>query len=173
MAGPLHLDAHLGDSYLRLTALARRLIPGKLRPTVDEDDVVQEGFLRILRAWRKFARLDEGARARYARQVVRRIVLNLLRRSYHEECHIEVSAAIGALESSRGRLFEDEFVKKILDCAERLPVSQRDALNAVYVAGLLPKEAARNLGISRNALDQRMHNGMKRLRRQLQFSRVH
>lgn len=61
--------------------------------------------------------------------------------------------------------WEDEFdVAKLL---ETLPSRQRDVLELVYLKGLGPEQIAVRLGVKRNAVDQALHNGHRKLAERL------
>ena len=48
-----------------------------------------------------------------------------------------------------------------------LPQRQREVLELVYLEGLGPEQVAARLGVKRNAVDQALHNGHRRLAERL------
>ena len=52
----------------------------------------------------------------------------------------------------------------LADLFEQLPPAQRDACHLYFLEGLDPLTIAERLGKQRNAVDQALHNGKKRLK---------
>ena len=66
--------------------------------------------------------------------------------------------------SSRDEPFEQVEAGLILRAMVELPERTRAVCEAVFVGGLTPEAAAAQLGMERNAVDQALHRGRKRLR---------
>ena len=166
MPEPQSRILQIQDSCMDLTTLARQLLPKVLRRTIDENDVVQEAVLRILKSWKLFSTLDEPARHDYTRKTVRRLVFNFLRRSRIEERVLRRISGVG-----RDSLLDlptlSESRPRLIDYIDRLPSGQREAIKLVFAEGLTPRQAALTLCTTRNALDQRIHKGIQALRRML------
>ena len=61
--------------------------------------------------------------------------------------------------------WEDEF--DVATMLADLPQRQREVLELVYLEGLGPEQVAARLGVKRNAVDQALHNGHRKLAERL------
>jgi RNA polymerase sigma-70 factor (ECF subfamily) len=134
----------------------------RLRDREAADEVSQRVFLRLLRE------LRAGKQYVVPFRVVVWKVVDFTCRGYEwgtrhdgalptDEWDPEAPNALAA--------WEDEYdVAKML---ADLPERQREVLELVYLEGLGPQQVAARLGVKRNAVDQALHNGHRKLAERL------
>jgi RNA polymerase sigma factor (sigma-70 family) len=141
--------------------LVREWTLARLRDREAADEVSQRVFVRLLRE------LRAGARYPVPFRVVVWKVVQWTCRGYEwtakqdgplpEEWDPEAPDAFAG--------WEDEFdVARML---ADLPARQREVLELVYLEGLGPEQIAAKLDMTRNAVDQALHNGHRRLAERL------
>jgi len=133
----------------------------RLRDREAADEVSQRVFLRLLRE------LRAGKRYLVPFRVVVWKVVEFACRGYEwgtrrdgalpEEWDPEAPDAFAG--------WEDAFdVARLLAA---LPPRQREVLELIYLEGLGPEQIAARLGVKRNAVDQALHNGHRKLAEQI------
>lgn len=133
----------------------------RLRDREAADEVSQRVFLRLLRE------LRAGKRYVVPFRVVVWKVVDFMCRGYEwsarregtlpEEWDPEAPDAFTAWED------ECDVAKMLAD----LPQRQREVLELVYLEGMGPEQIAARLGVKRNAVDQALHNGHRKLAERL------
>jgi RNA polymerase sigma-70 factor (ECF subfamily) len=140
------------------------------------EDVVQEILILIHRArhtWRADRPFDPWlwAIARNAStDALRRQARERSRRDHTADALDEGAIATGASaaaqgsSSPEGRLAAREVSPALVEALARLPASQREAVELLYVQQLSVAEAAARAGVSTSALKVRAHRGSRALR---------
>lgn len=152
-----------GAHYRSLVRLAMLL----LRDTEAAEDVVQDAFVAMHRAWRRLR--DPEHALPYLRQAVMNRARSALRRRKVEIKYAPnpvpdaPSAEHGALDS-----LERDAVLAALD---RLPVRQREALVLRYYSDLSEAQIAEAMGVSRGAVKSHTSRAMHALRTVLEDGR--
>ena len=125
----------------------------------DADDIVQEAFLRMLRA--DLAVRDEEQLRRYLYRVASNLMVDRWRRSRHEEGEDMMPEA----SSPRPRYEDDAAVAKIF---EELKPRERALLWLAYVEGESHEEIASSLGVGRRGVRVMLFRAKRHLRDLLQ-----
>ncbi len=142
----------------------RSLVRALLRGSDDVDDVVQETWLRAIGRPPR----EKSSAGAFLRQVARRVVIDRHRAERARERREEAAARRVGSEPSAA-----ETVERLQACAlvsqavAELPVGLRDAVVLRHVQGLDVAAVATRLGISGDAVRQRVHRGLQELRRRL------
>ena len=169
----LHLLITRGD----LLEHARSLLRG-MPPTLDEEDLLQDTYLTLLRLRRRGGRrpaLDVAEFLTHARAVLGNVVRNArrseLRRrrslggAFSEAPHPgEVFSLAASGASPPAALLARESQWRVRRAVEKLRRPHRHALNLVYLHDTPLWLAASILGITRSALQKRLSAGLKALR---------
>ena len=133
-----------------------------------ERRVAHEDILRLYLERAAGAGLVSFARAEWAWvQMTNREALDNYLRSLDPA---QLEGVIASLE-----VFEDQFRREhvvpttivLLNLLPDLPERQREVLELVYLEGLGPEQVAARLGVKRNAVDQALHNGHRKLAERL------
>lgn len=170
-------ESLLGSLLPVLRAFVRRRGVG----ASEVEDVVQEILLLIHRArhtWRADRPFDPWMWA-----IARNASTDALRRQTRERSRrdrapdpigeapnvIEALAAVGRSRNPEQQLTADELTPNLVEALSRLPASQRQALELLYLEQLSVAEAAARAGVSRSALKVRAHRGSRALRAALRI----
>jgi RNA polymerase sigma-70 factor (ECF subfamily) len=152
------LDRTLGAMDL-VYNIARRLTPRR----EDAEDLVQETYLRALRAW------NEGRRPDRPEPWLATICLNLGRSEYRRRVHRPLEVDIDAFDVAGPA---DQLESAVLADLDRravhaslwaLPAEQRIAIALVDLAGLSTREAAHVMGTPKGTVLSRLHRGRRSL----------
>lgn len=151
----------------RVARLAHRLLGWP----DDVDDVVQEVFLAAWRHRKKFRGKDE---ARALDSWLNTITVNrcrtLRRRRLARWSRLKESQAqrsSKADQAADAKALVDDRSALVRDAVRRLPVRDREVLVLHYLEQTPIAELGQMLGLSRNAVDVRLHRARNRLRQQL------
>jgi RNA polymerase sigma-70 factor (ECF subfamily) len=171
--------------YLRL--LARLQLPPLLRGQVDPSDVVQETLLRAHQHVGQFRGSSEAELAGW----LRRILLNHLaealrklgaaRRNGRPERSLELALEQSSvrleawLESDHSspseRASRHEEMLRLAEALERLPPTQRTAVELKHLQGCSVEAVASEMGLSKAAVGGLLRRGMKALRERMEEPR--
>ncbi len=139
----------------------RELCLVRLRDREAADEAAQQVFLRLLNELRSGRTYPVPFRV-----VVWKVVEWTLRGLYpaaKSDATLPDDWDPAAPDAYEGWEDEHDFGRLIAD----LPDRQREALDLVHREGLSPAQAAERLGITRNAVDQALHNGHRKLAEKL------
>lgn len=145
-----------------------RIAFGRLHNPQDAEDAVSECFLRILNKSANIFEVSPNKRAAFLNILIRNVCAQAFNRSVKEktvsvddENVPEPADAINLEDEVIGRIEHDKLVKFIA----QLPPKTRDALVLRSVMGVSSREAAEQLGITENALRQRIFEARKAIKR--------
>jgi RNA polymerase sigma-70 factor (sigma-E family) len=130
------------------------------------EDVVQESFAKVQRAW---PRIDPDRAAAYLRTTAFNGARSLLRRRVVAERFRPERAVTTAGADDGVVLAEDQ--RAVVAALRRLPVRQRECVVLRYYADLREHEIAATLGVSRNSVKTHLRRGMAALARELEDRR--
>ncbi|MCG8652037.1 MAG: sigma-70 family RNA polymerase sigma factor [Pirellulales bacterium] len=169
------------EPYLRM--LARTQMRQAYQAKVGASDMVQQAMLQAVQGLDGFRGATEAEFRGWLRQILARHLCHLDRDLHRDKRDIrrEQSMEQKLAQSSmrlEGLLAGDgptpsqnvaigENVLKVADAVQRLPESQRDAVQLHYLEGLKLSEVAEQLDKSTGAVAGLLHRGMKTLRQQL------
>ena len=134
----------------------------------DVEDVVQESYLRMLKA--RAAQPIQSAKA-FLFQVARHVTLDLMRRG--KASPIEAVGDLSALrvmEDKRGVAESVSMKEKVQVLAQALitlPPACREVVMLRKLKGLSRKETASRLGIAEKTVDEQLARGLKKLEQHL------
>jgi RNA polymerase sigma-70 factor (ECF subfamily) len=148
-------EAAFAAFYARFVSGLRAYVYRVVSNADDADDIVQESFLRILRA--RVAVDDEEHFRRYLYRVASNLIVDRWRRSTHEERQEMTHDPA----SPRPHYEEDATVAKIF--AELKP-RERALLWLAYVEGESHEEIASSLGVGRRGVKVMLFRARRRLR---------
>jgi RNA polymerase sigma-70 factor, ECF subfamily len=166
-----------------LALLARLQLDHRLQGKVDLSGVVQQTLLEAYQAFDQFRAWDEARKAAWLRKALAHNLADEVRklrtagRDVARELPLEV-----ALERSSARLeawladqtspslqaMRNEQLLRMAETLERLPPSQRTAVELRYLRDLPVKEVARLMGRGDGAVGALLVRGLKKLRALLQ-----
>lgn len=168
--------------YLRL--LARLQLHRRLQAKVDASDVVQQTLLQAHQAQAGFRGTTDAERAAWLRQILARNLAHLVRdfgrdkrdcsREQSLQASVDQSSArleafLASNESSpSGRAARNEELLRLAAALERIPESQRQAVELHYWGGCTASEIAHTMGRTAPAVAGLLHRGLAALRRELQ-----
>ena len=132
-----------------------------LRDQDAADEASQRVFLRLL------AELRRGKRYRVPFRVVVWMVTKWTLRSFYPAAKHDATLPEGCDPDAPDAYAEWEHTHDLDLLLADLPARQRQVLDLAYREGLAPAQIAERLGIKRNAVDQALHNGHKRLAEKL------
>jgi len=144
--------------------MLRAWLRGSFPRKCELDDVVQESFLRVLRA-----RTAEPIRSTKAFlfRVARNVVIDLLRRNRNSP--VEAVADLASLPAvdDRPTAFEcltaDERLQLLADAIAALPPRGRELMLLCKIHGVTHHEAANRLGLAPKTVDEHISRGLKQL----------
>ncbi len=144
--------------------LERRMGPAARRLS-EVEDLVQNALLDLHRRLERFpADLAEGEFAAYALQIARWRLADLVRRPGPVEGASKGPAEAKAPRERTGVVTREDERRFCREQLDRLPESDRLPLEAFHLRGLTVAEIAAELGLSREAVKQRLVRGRRRLR---------
>ena len=143
-------------------ALLRNYLRGVFPAVRDVDDVVQESYLRILRA--RAAQPIASAKA-FLFQVARRLALDRVRRERHD--FVADFKDADQVLSPRSVTLDDpaanaERIRLLADAIERLPERCREVFILRKLNNVSQKETAARLGLSERTVEVQVSRGMRR-----------
>jgi len=151
----------------RVSRLAHRLLGWP----DDVDDVVQEVFLAAWRHRRKFRNKDKpNALGAWLNTITVNRCRTLRRRQLARWSRLKESQAQRSPPTDTAadaKALVDERSAVVRDAVRRLPVRDREVLVLHYLEQTPIAELGRMLGLSRSAVDVRLHRARNRLRQQL------
>ena len=172
--------------YLRV--LARIGLDPRLRPKVDESDVVQQSLLEAHRDWDQFRGTTPAERFAWLRQILARNLSNLLRDYTRAKRDVNRERGPDPAEMSSMRLErwlaadqttpgtaavrEEEAVRVAL-ALTMLPDAQREAVVLRHWHGYSVAEIADELGTTVDAVTGLLYRGLKALRARLRDGEDH
>jgi RNA polymerase sigma-70 factor (ECF subfamily) len=176
---PEHLERY--RAYLRL--LARLQFDARMRPRLDESDIVQQTFLQAHQALAEFRGTTEGELAAWLRQILARTLAHALRdqaracRDHARERSLE-AALQGSSARLEGWLQDDqsspsqradrnEQLLRLATVLADLPEPQREALVLHYWQGWTTGQIAQHLDRTPTAVAGLLKRGLQALRDQL------
>ncbi len=128
------------------------------------DDVVQESYLRILKA--RAGQPLASAKA-FLFRVARNIMLDFLRRSHVSPIKLVGDLGLLYVLGDRPGVAEsvnmDEKVRLLVQCVATLPPRCRKVMMLRKFKSLSQREVAAQLGISEKTVDEHLRRGLKRL----------
>lgn len=131
-------------------------------------DAVQEGFIRLVREWRKISTYDDPVAWVY------RVALNLVRDHHRSLGRLarlllrlgrEAALEGGAAEENNGAPLSATAVG---DALRALPTKQREAVALCCVGDLTRRAAAEVMGVSEGSLSQHLHRAKEALRARME-----
>jgi RNA polymerase sigma-70 factor (ECF subfamily) len=148
-------------------ACAPRLHPylvGRLGSRADADDVLQETFIRIARAGRKLAGVDNLLA--YAFTIARNEAARLLARRFRESDHrsFHPQAADLFCEAASDDLEAREMAEALAAALARLPSEQREIVELKSYAQLTLREIAAITGLPQGTVATRYRTALANLR---------
>jgi RNA polymerase sigma-70 factor (ECF subfamily) len=181
--------AALGDllelyrNYLEL--LARLQIGRRLQGKVDAADVVQDVFLKAHAGFREFRGSTEVELLAWLRQILARLLVDLMRRYYGaqgRDVRLERDLAVELDRSSRFldqallagqsspsvRAVRREQAVLLADALNRLPAAYREVLILHHLEEFSFPEVARRMGRTVDSVEKLWARGLARLRRALE-----
>lgn len=163
-----------GEAYERYSDELFRHCAMRLSDRERALELTQEAFVR---AWQYIQR---GEEVRELRPFLYRTLRNLIIDEYRKYKSVSLEAMAGEEDESAEYLLPpdetntletaiDRFDGKLaLERLQELQENYRDVLLLRYVDGLSPKEIAKEIGESENAVSVRIHRGLKKLRELLE-----
>lgn len=149
-------------------------VKSRLKSTAQTEDVVQEIWLRVFRAYPSY--YEEGR----LRSWLMRIAQNTLRSYYTQSARtywVSLDADSEEEDSlyaylSAGKTPEEEYLQKeliaeVMRAVSALPEYQRQVITYRFFEGLSVKETAQRMGIPTGSVKSRSHYAVDRLRRQM------
>ena len=130
------------------------------------EDVVQEAFARVQRAW---PGVDPDRASAYLRSTAFNLARSGLRRRAVAGRYRPDRAAPGAGADDRVVLADDQ--RAVIDALRRLPVRQRECVTLRYYLDLTDADIGATLGISRNSVKTHLRRGLAALARTLEDHR--
>jgi RNA polymerase sigma-70 factor (sigma-E family) len=130
------------------------------------EDIVQEAFARVQRAW---PRVDPDKAPAYLRSTAFNLARSGLRRGVVAARYRPLREAGGPTSDDRVVLADDQ--RAVIEALRRLPVRQRECLTLRYYAELSEREIGQTLGISPNSVKTHLRRGMAALGRELESRR--
>lgn len=144
-----------------------RIAFSKLHNQQDAEDAVSECFLRILNKSANIFEVSPNKRAAFLNILIRNVCAQMFNRSVREnavsvddENTPEIADKVNLEDEVIGKIEHDRLVEFI----SRLPPKTRDALVLRSVMGVSAHEAAEQLGITENALRQRIFEARKAIK---------
>jgi RNA polymerase sigma factor (sigma-70 family) len=119
-------------------------------PSIEFDDLVQEGNLGLLRAAEMYDRARGVAFAAYAKRRVRGAILDSNRRRHYRNathCPIEDAPEISEKPDVDQRIDEARLARTVNKVVEILPPRERGIIQRYYLAGHTSKEIAQEIGM--------------------------
>ncbi len=157
------LTAHLGAIRSQVRRVAR---------DCDEaDELTQECVARLLEKERLYHR--KGPFSHWVSVVVRRFALNRLRKQKTwERKKVEVTSMDAFAEQDRDRKYSEDDVRTILQQFVHLTPAQRDVLRMRYLEDMSQKDIADRLGVTPQAVSQRVQGAVRRLRDRARYAKL-
>lgn len=144
-----------------------RIAFGKLHNPQDAEDAVSECFFRILNKSANVFEVAPNKRAAFLNILIRNVCAQMFNKSLKEntisvddENTPEIADEINLEDEVIGKIGYDRLVEFI----SQLPSKTRDALVLRSVMGVSSREAAQQLGITENALRQRIFEARKAIK---------
>ena len=128
------------------------------------EDVVQEAFVRMYRAWDRLR--DVSAAAPYLRSIVLNLARSGLRRKLVANRRGRSVVADAASAEEDALIHEDQ--RSVLNALHSLPRRQRECLTLRYYQGLSEAEIAEGLGISAGSVKSHSSRGIAALAAKLE-----
>ena len=152
----------VADELLAQTEWIRGLARSLVGPE-DAEDLVQDTWVATLPAGR-----PAGADLRaWVSTIARNLARNRFRARGRREARERATARPLRAPDTTDLVDRAELLKRIVDLLLALPELQREAVSLRYVEGLRPVDIARRLGVSDSTVRTRIHEGLARLRRDL------
>jgi RNA polymerase sigma-70 factor (ECF subfamily) len=152
-------EREFGNAYLRWSSSLRRYVYRIVGSAADVDDIVQEAFLRTLRAGLRGD--DEEPWRRYLYRVATNLIVDRWRRRKHER----VSETMHEPASPRPQYEDEATVAKIFG---ELKPRERTLLWLAYVEGESHEQIAASLGVGRRSVKVMLIRAKRHLRDLLQ-----
>ena len=145
-----------------------RIALSKLHNPQDAEDAVSECFLRILNKSANIFEVSPNKRTAFLNVLIRNVCAQAFNKAVREKS-VSIDGEDG-LEIADEIYLEDEVIGRIehdrlVDFISRLPEKTRDALVLRSVMGVPAHEAAEQLGITENALRQRIFEARKAIKK--------
>lgn len=145
-----------------------RIAFGKLHNPQDAEDAVSECFLRILNKFANIFDVSPNKRTAFLNILIRNVCAQAFNKSVKEKTVFvddentpEFAGEVNLEDEVIGKIEHD----RLVDFISRLPPKTRDALVLRSVMGLSAHEAAKQLGITENALRQRIFEARKAIKK--------
>ncbi len=157
------ITAHLGAIRSQVRRVAR---------SCDEaDELTQECVARLLEKERLYQR--KGPIAHWISVVVRRFALNRVRkRRTWERKKVEVTSMDAFPEQEPPRDYSEDDIRTVLQQFVHLTPAQREVLQLKYFEGLSRNDIAERLGITPQAVSQRVGGAVRRLRDRARYAQL-
>jgi len=127
----------------------------------DADDLVQDCYLRALRAWGQFN--GSGSRQAWLFAIARNAYVDWLRQKKRTGSTVSIENVDPPAARHEHPTHDAENVWKII---EGLPPEQRDTINLRFAAQLSYAEIAQTLGLPIGTVRSRLHRALKAVRQQ-------
>lgn len=117
-------------------------------------EITDEAFTRALERWDRIARLDAPA------AWVRRVTINLAKRSWRQQRREQTAFA---RHGDTDTTVADDYLIELLDLMGQLSPRARAAIGLRYVLGMTEAEAAEVMGVSPGTVATTLHRARKKL----------
>jgi RNA polymerase sigma-70 factor (sigma-E family) len=151
------------DEYRSLLRLVALLVDD----TASAEDVVQDAFVKLHRAWGRVRAIDDAPA--YLRSIAMNTARSRLRRRLVIERHPPESRRDNRSAEDDILVREDE--RDVVDAVRSLPRRQRECVALRYYLGLSEAEIAAELGISPGSVKSHTHRAMAALASKLEAHR--
>lgn len=185
MEGSSRHDAHrafaerLREAYPSAVARARRVMPSRLRPVVDPEDLVQSACVLACEREDRLRHWDRDALERWLRWTVVNLILNAHRREARRAPSFPSACAEGtgkdfleSIASRRPTPADRDAARylrhRVFDAMRGLERTERALVLLVCLRGISAGDAARRLGIEETSVVyRRLRRALDRLARRL------
>ena len=170
--------SEIEDLYIKHKSRLFNIAMGYLHNRADAEDAVHNVFSQILEGKTKIFEIPLNKQPAYLNVLIRNIAVRIFNNSLTEldvdpaeleeyYCKSGISDDIGIDDAVISKISQRELV----DFIHTLPQGMREAMVLKYLIGLSDREAAENLGITENALRQRLFAARKVIKKFLEKSK--
>ncbi len=146
----------------RLDTRVRARIGDKLRQRIDEDDILQETFLRAFQTIERFQWSGEDSFFHWLAAISEHLILNSAQKKRVEFLKVERDFPGDGTSPSKA-LQRDERFDRLRAAVASLPPEPREVVLLARIEGLPSKDIARRIGRSPGAVRQLLFRGLRQL----------